>query len=137
MSQVRDETFSARRAHEKERGGSRLNFLIVVVVVAAAAYTGYQYVPVAYQASQLKVFMEDTVNKAVITDKNAQWAEEQLRKSLPEYGAPPNTLVTVANREARLEANVQYTIPIPLFVTTYQYKFNHTSRSSTFFTGGK
>jgi len=134
MGQVRDENFRARRANE--RGGSRLNFLIVVVMIAAVAYAGYQYVPVAYQASQLKVFMEDTVNKAVITDKNAQWAEEQLRKSLPEYGAPPNTLITVANRESRLEANVQYTIPIPLFVTTYQYKFNHTTRSSTFFSGG-
>jgi len=135
MSQVRDTTFRARQARD-ERGGARLNFLIVVVVVAAVAYAGYQYVPVAYQASQLKIFMEDTVNKAVVTDKNAQWAEEQLRKSLPEYGAPPNTFITVTNRESRLEANVQYTIPVPLIVTTYQYKFNYTTRSSNFFSGG-
>lgn len=134
MSRVRDESFSARRTNE--RGGSRLNLLIVLAVVATVAYAGYNYVPIAYQASQLKIYMEDTVNKAVITDKNAQWAEEQLRKSLPEYGAPPNTLITVAKRESRLEANVQYTIPIPLFVTTYQYKFNYTTRSSNFFSGG-
>jgi hypothetical protein len=80
--------------------------------------------------------MNDTVNTAVITNKNAQWAEEQLRKSLPEYGAPPNTRITVVNRESRLEANMQYTIPIPLLITTYQYKFNYTARSSTFFYGG-
>ena len=134
MSRVRDENFSARRTNE--RGGSRLNLLIVVAVLAALTYGGYQYVPVAYRASQLKIFMEDTVNKAVIMNKNAQWAEEQLRKSLPEYGAPPNTLITVANRESRLEANVQYIIPIPLLVTTYQYKFNYTTRSSNFFSGG-
>jgi len=134
MSRVRDGDFSARRTNE--RGGSRLNLLIVLAVVAAAAYAGYQYVPVAYHASQLKIYMEDTVNKAVIMNKNAQWAEEQLRKSLPEYGAPPNTLITVANRESRLEANVQYIIPIPLLVTTYQYKFNYTTRSSNFFSGG-
>jgi len=131
MSQVRDGSFSVRRA--SERGGSRLSFLIVMAVLAAVAYAGYQYVPVAYQASQLKIFMEDTVNKAVIMDKNAQWAEEQLRKSLPEYGAPPNTLITVANHDARLEANVQYAIPIPLLVTTYMYRFNYTTRSSNFF----
>ena len=134
MSRVRDGNFRMRRANE--RGGSRLNLLIVLAVLGAVAYAGYQYVPVAYQASQLKIFMEDTVNKAVVTDKNAKWAEEQLRKSLPEYGAPPNALITVGNRESRLEANVQYTIPIPLIVTTYQYKFNHTTRSSNFFSGG-
>lgn len=134
MGQVRDENFRARRANE--RGGSRFNFLIVMMIIVAVAYAGYQYVPVAYQASQLKIFMGDTMNKAVITDKNAQWAEDQLRKSLPEYGAPPNTLITVANRESRLEANVQYTVPIPLLVTTYQYKFNYTTRSSNFFSGG-
>jgi hypothetical protein len=120
-----------RRANE--RGSSRLSFLIVVAVLGALAYAGYQYVPVAYQASQLKIFMEDTVNKAVITDKNAQWAEEQLRKSLPEYGAPPDTLITVINRQSRLEANVQYTVPIPLLITTYEYNFNYTTRSSNFF----
>jgi hypothetical protein len=131
MSQVQDENFSMRRANE--RGSSRLSFLIVVAVLGALAYAGYQYVPVAYQASQLKIFMEDTVNKAVITDKNAQWAEEQLRKSLPEYGAPPDTLITVINRQSRLEANVQYTVPIPLLITTYEYNFNYTTRSSNFF----
>ena len=134
MSQVRDESFRARRANE--RGGARLNLLIVGAVIAVVAYAGYQYVPVAFQASQLKVFMQDTVNNAAITGKNAQWAEEQLRKNLTEYGAPPNTRITVANRESRLEAHVQYTVPIPLFVTTYEYKFDHTTRSSNFFTGG-
>ncbi|MGI9107511.1 MAG: hypothetical protein ACR2G4_14835 [Pyrinomonadaceae bacterium] len=134
MSQVRDENFRTRWAGE--RGGSRLNFLIVIAVIAAVGYAGYQYVPVAFQASQLKVFMQDTVNSAVITDKNAQWAQEQLRKNLPDYGVPANALVTVANRQSRLEAHVQYTVPIPLLVTTYEYKFDHTARSSNFFAGG-
>ena len=134
MSQVRDGNFSARRACE--RGGARLNFLIVAAVVAAVAYAGYQYVPVAYQASRLKVFMQDTVNNAVVTDKNAQWAEDQLRRSLLNYGAPPNALVSVGSRQARLEARVQYTIPIPLLVTTYEYKFDHTASSNTLLPGG-
>jgi hypothetical protein len=135
MSQVRDSHFGARRT--TERGSSRLNFLIVMAVIVAIAYAGYQYVPVAYQASQLKVFMQDTVNNAVVTDKNAAWAEDQLRRSLPNYGAPPNALVTVANRESRIEAHVQYTVPVPLLVTTYEYKFDHTTRSSNLLSGGQ
>jgi hypothetical protein len=134
MNQVRDGNPGARRA--SERGGSRFNFLVFVVVIAVVAYAGYQYVPVAYQASQLKVFMDDTVNKAVITDKNAAWAEDQIRKNLVNYGAPPNALVTVAIREARLEAHVEYIIPVPLLITTYNYKFDHTARSTNFMAGG-
>lgn len=134
MSQVRGENFRARRVNE--RGDSRLNFLIIVVVVVAVAYAAYQYVPVAYQASQFKVFMQDTVDNAAVTDKNAPWAEDQLRRSLPTYGVPPEALVTVANRSGRLEAHVEYTLPVPLLVTTYQYKFNHTVSSSTLLTGG-
>lgn len=134
MSHVRDENFRTRRA--TEYGGSRFNFLLFVVVVAIVGYAGYQYVPVAYQASQLKVFMQDTVDRAVVTDKNAAWADEQLRRNLKDYGAPADALVTVGNREARLEAHVEYTVPIPLVVTTYQYKFNHTTRSANLLTNG-
>lgn len=134
MSQVRDENFRARRV--TEQGGSRFNFLLAVAVIAAVAYAAYQYVPVVYNASQLKIFMQDTVDKAVITDKNAVWAEDQIRKSLKDYGAPPNALINVINREARLEAHVQYSVPVPLFVTTYEYKFDHTTRSSNLMSGG-
>jgi hypothetical protein len=77
------------------------------------------------------------VNNAVVTDKNAAWAEDQLRRSLTNYGAPPNALVTVANRESRIEAHVQYTVAVPLIVTTYEYKFDHTTRSSNLLSGGQ
>jgi hypothetical protein len=134
MSQVRDSHFDARKT--SEHGSARLNFLILMVVIVAVAYAGYQYVPVAYQASQLKVFMQDTVNNAVVTDKDARWAEDQLRRSLTSYGVPPDARITVANRESRIEAHVQYTVPVPLFVTTYEYKFDHTTRSSNLLSGG-
>jgi hypothetical protein len=134
MSQVRDENFMARWS--TERGNSRFNFLLTVAVIAAVGYAAYQYVPVAYQASQLKISMQDTVDKAVVTSKNAAWAEEQLRRSLPTYGAPPDALVTVANKDARIEAHVQYVVPIPLIVTTYEYKFDHTTRSAYLLSGG-
>ena len=134
MSQVRDGHAGARR--KSERGSSRLNFLILMVVIAAVAYAGYQYVPVAYQASQLKVFMQDTVNNAVITDKDARWADDQLRRNLASYGVPPDAVVTVGNRESRIEAHVEYTVPVPLLVTTYEYKFDHTVRSNNLLPGG-
>lgn len=134
MTQVPDSHSGRQRT--TERGSARTNFLITMVVFAAVAYAGYQYVPVAYQASQLKVFMQDTVNNAVITDKDARWTEDQLRRSLTNYGVPPNARVTVANRESRIEARVEYTVPVPLLVTTYEYKFDHTTRSSNLLSSG-
>ncbi|HKP72025.1 MAG TPA: hypothetical protein VJT82_03745 [Pyrinomonadaceae bacterium] len=134
MSHVRDLDFRARRAGE--RGGSRVNLLIVMVILVAAAYAGYQFIPVAYQASQLKLFMQDTVNNAVITDKNAQWTEDQLRKNLSLYGVPPNALVNASVVNARMEAHVQYSISIPLIVTTYDYKFDYTARSNNLLSSG-
>jgi hypothetical protein len=133
MSQVRDSHFGARRT--TERGSARLNFVILMAIMVAVAYAGYQYVPVAYQASQLKVFMQDTVNNAVITDKDAVWAEDQLRRSLTSYGVPSDARVTVANRESRMEAHVEYTVLVPLLVTTYEYKFDHTTRSTNLLSG--
>ena len=134
MSQVRDRRAGARATGE--RGSSRLNFLITMAVIAALAYAGYQYVPVAYRASQLKVFMQDTVDNAVITSKDAQWAEDQLRRGLATYGAPSDARVTVATRESRMEAHVEYAVPVPLLVTTYRYVFDHTARSSSYLSGG-
>ena len=119
-----------------ERGSSRVNFLITMVVIAAIAYAGYQYVPVAYQASQLKVFMQDTVDNAVITGKDVRWTEDQLRRSLATYGVPSDARVTVATRESRMEAHVEYAVPVPLMVTTCRYVFDHTARSGSFLSGG-
>ena len=135
MNQVRDNYRTVRR-RPSERGSSRLNFLLLMAVIVAAAYAGYQYVPIAYQGSQLKVFMQDTVNNAVITDKDTRWVEDQLRRNLTSYGAPPDAQITVANRESRVEAHVQYTVPVPLVVTTYEYKFDHTASSTNLLSGG-
>lgn len=134
MSDVRDRSLYVRR--ERERGGSRLNFLIVTAILAALAYGGYQFIPVAYQASQLKLFMQDTVNNAAFADKKAAWVEEQLRKNLPAYDVPVNARINVANVNARMEARVQYVIPVPLVVTIYQYNFDYTARSANLLPGG-
>ena len=47
-----------------ERGGARVNFVVVILVIALAAYSAYNYAPVAYKAYRFKDFMQETVNKA-------------------------------------------------------------------------
>jgi hypothetical protein len=112
-----------------ERGGSRLNFTILLVVLIAGAYVGYQYVPVAYQASLYKVYMQDTVDKAVAAGKPMAWVEEQLKSGGNDYDVPTDAVFKVENRDSHLEVNARWTRPITLPGYTYQYNFDHTVRS--------
>ena len=64
----------------RERGGARLNFLILLFVIAVAGYSAYNYAPVAYNAYRYKDFMQETVNKAAYPPaKSNEWVTQQLR----------------------------------------------------------
>ncbi|HZI17722.1 MAG TPA: hypothetical protein VEY09_03920 [Pyrinomonadaceae bacterium] len=117
-----------------ELGGARLNFLIVVAVIALAAYSAYQYVPVAYAAFRYKDVMQETVNKAAFQQGSAvTWATAQLRAAAKEAGLPEETRVEVQNQSNRLVARVRWTRPVPLPGYVYHYEFDHTVASSSFF----
>jgi hypothetical protein len=117
-----------------ERGGSRLKFLIVVAVIAAIAYAGYQFVPIGYQAYQLKDYMQQNVDKAAALGQNTDWVETQLKAGLPQYDVPRNTEVKATMRDGRMEARVRYTRPVNLIFYTYLYEFDNTAKSSDLFT---
>jgi hypothetical protein len=126
---------ASRRAQSRrgERGGTRLKFLIVIIILAAAAYCGYQYIPIAYQAYQFKDYMQLTVDKAVATGQNVSWVETQFTDGGKEYGVPPNAEVKALMRDGRMEARVRFARPVVLPFYTYQYEFDKTVRSSDLF----
>ena len=125
----------SRRARDRrgERGGTRLKFLIVVIVLAVLAYSGYQYIPVAYQAYLFKDYMQQTVDRATGTGQNVNWVETQLTEGGKQYDVL-NPEVKVLMRDGRMEARVRFTRPVALPFYTYQYQFDHTVRSTEFFT---
>ncbi len=118
------------------RGGARLNFLIVMVLLITVGFLGYQLVPVYYRASLFQSFMQDTVSNAAMLSKPPTWVEQQLRGSAEDYGVPRDAVIEVTPRAGRMEARVAYTRPIPLVVTTYQYKFDYTAKSAALLSGG-
>lgn len=115
-----------------ERGGARLNLVVVLAVITVAAYSGYQYIPVAYQASLFKVYMQDTVDKAVATGKDTAWVESQLKTAEADYDVPPDAVFRVEKREGRIEASARWTRPVNFPGYTYAYEFDHTVRSTNF-----
>ena len=76
------------------------------------------------------------VNNAAITNKPPVWVEQQIRTSAEDYGIPEGALIDAEVRNGRMEAHVQFMREIPLFITSYQYKFDYTTRSATVVAGG-
>ena len=125
----------SRHPNSSERGGARLKFLVVITIVAIVGYCGYQFIPVAYQAYQLKDLMQNDVDTAVAMGKPASWIQEQLVKSSLEYGIPKDAVITAVQQpDNRLEVRVQFKHPIEFPGYTYDYEFDHTAKSSTFLT---
>ena len=116
-------------ARPRERGGARLNLLLILAVIAALVYVGVQYVPAKYHAWAFEQFMEETVNRAVATGKPPAWVEHQLRQNFEDHQVPEDASVEVARDGKRLKASVRYTLPISLLVTEYEYDFDMTVRS--------
>lgn len=117
-----------------ETGGSRLSFLLAVAVIGLAGYAVYQYAPVAYDAFKYKDFMRETVEKASYPPgQTVAWVESQLRAGADEHGlAPEDLTLDVRNVEGRIVARAQWTRPVKLPGFIYEYKFDHTARSSGF-----
>ena len=124
---------AANHPRRCERGGARFNFFVVALLIALAAYSAYNYAPVAYSAYRYKDFMEETVNKAAYPPgQTGTWVEQQLRAAAKEYNVPEDAQISVQRQDGRVAARVTWTRPVQLPGFVYQYNFDHTARSSGF-----
>jgi hypothetical protein len=116
-----------------DRGSARLKFIVVIAIIGMVAYAGRQFIPVLYQDYQIRDLMQHEVDAAVALGKPTSWITEQLVKSGPEYGIPADAVITPTQQDARLELRVQYTQPVEFLGYVYNYDFDHTVKSSNFF----
>ena len=121
-------------ARPTERGSARLKFIVVISVIALVAYLGYLYVPVAYQAYLFKDLMQHNADVASTQGYETAWLKDQLTKAGPEYGVPPDAIISPVKKDNRMEVTVQFTRPIELPGFTYDYTFDHTVKSAAFLT---
>ena len=125
------EQISTRR---NEQGGARAKFIIFLAIAAVLLFTGYRYVPVAYEAYQFKDLMQTKVDAAATMGRDPAWVRDQLVKSFAEYDVPQDAVITPAMQESRIEVRVQFTRPISFPGYTYNYEFDQTVKSGTFLT---
>ena len=115
-----------------ERGSATLKFVIVMAILCSAAYAGYLYVPVAYQAHMYKDLMQHYADVAAAQGYRPSWAGDQLAKSAGEYEVPSNAVITPAQRDNRIEVRVQFVRVIEFTGYTYNYEFDQTVKSTAF-----
>jgi hypothetical protein len=116
-----------------EAGGARLNFILIIAAIALLGYSAYNYAPVAYNAFLFKDFMQETVNKAAYPPgQTDDWVTQQLRDKGKELDLPPEMSVNIQRDGGHISARVQWTRPVKLPGYVYDYKFDHTARSSGF-----
>ena len=115
-----------------ERGSATVKFVIVMAIMCSVGYAAYLYVPVAFQANTFKDLMQHYADVTVSQGYAPSWAEQQLRKSAPEYQVPENAIITSAQRDNRVEVRVQFVRVIEFPGYTYNYEFDHTVKSTAF-----
>ena len=118
----------------RERGSARLKFLMVMAIIGVLVYAGYQFLPIVYQGILFKDLMQHDVDVAGAQGYPPAWVRDQLAKSASEYGVPADALITPTTRDNRVEVRVQFRRPIQFAGYTYQYEFDHTTRSTAFLT---
>ena len=121
-----------RMQRSGERGNANLKFLIVMAILVSVAYTGYLYVPVAFQANTFKDLMQHYTDVAAAQGYKPSWVGEQLMKTAPEYEIPANAIITPTQRDNRMEVRVQYVRAIEFPGYTFNYEFDHTVKSTAF-----
>jgi hypothetical protein len=119
-------------AIKDERGGARLKFIIAIAIFAAVLYTGYVYVPVAYEAYQFKDVMQNKVDMAATQGYETGWVKDQILKIAPDYHVPSDAIISPAQHDSRVEVRVQFTRPISFPGFTYNYDFDYTAKSVAF-----
>jgi hypothetical protein len=113
-----------------ERGNANLKFLLTMAIIACAAYAAYLYVPVAFQAYQIKDLMQHNVDVAAAQGYKPEWVGNQLAKSGAEYGIPSTAQIIAAQKDNRIEVRVHFKRLIEFPGYVYEYEFDHTAIST-------
>jgi len=117
-----------------ERGGSRLKFIVVLLIIGSVAYGAYLYIPVQFDAFRFKDLMQHDVDVAATQGYPTSWITDQITRNLSDYNVPANAIITPSKEDSRVVLRVQFTRPIEFPGYTYQYEFDHTVKSTDFFT---
>jgi len=115
-----------------ERGGAGVKFLIVFVIILLTANAGYNYVPVAYNAENLKGDMQAAVLQGLALPGKINVVDNvkiRIQKAIAQNDIPNDAIIEVKQAGNSLSAHVVYTKEVnllPFGMYRYMYNFDTT-----------
>ena len=119
-----------------ERGGAGVKFLAVLVVLVLFANAGYNYIPIAYEAANLRQEMDTAVVKGLAASgqmKPLEVVRASIEKAIRENNVPPDAFVEIKPAGSVVQAHVVYTKQVqmlPFGLYKYRYDFNYRATPS-------
>ena len=123
---------------EGERGSAGAKLMIFVVVLLLALHTGYNYVPVAYEAESLKTEMQTAVVQGLAMPGKMNPVDNvksRIQKAIATNNIPMDAVIDVRQNGAALSAHVSYTKQVsilPFGLYRYNYRFDHIATPTGF-----
>ncbi len=123
---------------QSERGSAGVKLLIFLVVLVLLGNAGVNYVPVAYEAEEIKHDMQQAVVQGMAVmpgQKPVDLVRQKINRLIETSDAPSNTYVQVREVNQIVYATIKYTKRVnilPFGIYQYDYVFDHTATPSGF-----
>ena len=117
---------------ESERGSAGVKFLAVLAVILLVANAGYNYLPVAYNAENLKSEMSTAVLQGIAMPGKVNPVENvkvRIQKAMTQNDIPADAYVDVKQAGNAITAHVIYSKSVnmlPFGLYRYDYRFDET-----------
>lgn len=124
---------NSKRDRSSERGSAGVKFMCVALALVLAGNAGINYVPVAYEAANMRQEMDTAVVKALATAgrmKPDEVVKASLAKAINENNVPPDAFVEIKPVGGVMTAQVAYSKQVsmlPFGLYKYRYDFNYTA----------
>jgi hypothetical protein len=121
-----------------ERGSAGVKFLIVLLVIVLIGNAGYQYLPVAYNAENLKAEMQTAVLQGIALPGRVNPVDNvktRIQKAITLNDIPQDAVVDVKQAGNAITARVVYAQDVnilPFGIYRYHYQFDHTATPTGF-----
>jgi|ERR1035437_1119207 hypothetical protein len=128
----------AARRRQSERGGAGVKFLVVLAVLVLAGNAGLNYIPVVYDAQNLKTDMQTAVVQGLALPGKMNPVDNvktKIQRSILDNNIPAEAFVDVKQTGNSLTARVAYTKQVnilPFGIYRYAYQFDTTASPTGF-----
>ena len=126
------QNMAKKQAKRSERGAIQIKTILVLLVVAIGAFLVIKIAPVYINQRQLTHDVDELARLAAVRNTDKDKLARQIDELRTKYDLKEGSISLVSKEQGRVQIAVNYTVPIDLLVTTYDWKYEYTSLGKEF-----